>query len=82
MLRKYCQEGHPACVPSRGSISPTWRRLLHVRPRAEPGIHWRIGHGDVSFWDDIWFGDVHLSSQGEVRGDRGARISQFISEGA
>lgn len=68
MLRKYYQGDNPACVPFRGYISSTWRRLLNVRPRAEPGIRWRIGIGDVSFWDDIWFGEIPLSSQSEVRG--------------
>lgn len=38
LLKKYCHSDHPACVPSRGLISPTWRRMLQVRPRAEPGI--------------------------------------------
>ncbi|XP_075496425.1 uncharacterized protein LOC142533502 [Primulina tabacum] len=80
-LRKYCQIEAPACVPACGFISPTWRRLLQIRPRAEPGIRWRVGLGDVSFWDDIWFGDVPLSSQHAVRGSRGARVSHFLTEG-
>ncbi|XP_073047522.1 uncharacterized protein [Primulina eburnea] len=63
MMRKYCQLVHPACVSSTGFISPTWRRLLKIRPRAESGIRWRVGMGDVNFWDDIWCGDVPLSSQ-------------------
>ncbi|XP_073051345.1 uncharacterized protein [Primulina eburnea] len=81
MMRKYCQLGHPACVSSAGFISPTWRRLLKIRPRAESGIRWRVGMGDVNFWDDIWCGDVPLSSQLPVRGDRGVRVSHFISDG-
>ncbi|XP_073062068.1 uncharacterized protein [Primulina eburnea] len=81
LMRKYCLLAHPACVSSRGFISPTWRRLLQIRPRAESGIRWRVGHGDISFWDDCWFRDVPLSSQTEVCGDRGARVSHFISEG-
>ncbi|XP_073129192.1 uncharacterized protein [Henckelia pumila] len=61
--RKYCRNVSPICAPSRGAISPTWRRLLQIRPRAEPGIRWRIGLGDVSFWDDTWLGDAPLSSR-------------------
>ncbi|XP_073031340.1 uncharacterized protein [Primulina eburnea] len=82
MMRKYCQLVHPAYVSSAGFISPTWRRLLKIRPRAESGIRWRIGMGDVSFWDDIWCGDVPLSSQVPVRGDRGVCVSHFLSDGA
>ncbi|XP_075499822.1 uncharacterized protein LOC142538375 [Primulina tabacum] len=82
LLRKYCQMDAPACVLPRGYISPTWRRLLRIRPRAEAGIRWRVGLGDVSFWDDIWFGDTPLSSQCEVRGGRDVRVSHFLSEGA
>ncbi|XP_073037138.1 uncharacterized protein [Primulina eburnea] len=82
LLRKYCQMGSPASVLPRGLISPTWRRLLRIRPRAEPGIRWRVGFGDVSFWDDIWFGDTALSSQCEVRGGRDVRVFHFLSEGA
>ncbi|XP_073037198.1 uncharacterized protein [Primulina eburnea] len=81
MMRKYCQLVHPACVSSVGFISPTWRRLLKIRPRAESGIRWRLGMGDVNFWDDTWCGDVPLSSQLPVRGDRGVRVSHFISDG-
>ncbi|XP_073029257.1 uncharacterized protein [Primulina eburnea] len=81
MMRKYCQLVHPACVSSTGFISPTWRRLLKIRPRAESGIRWRVGMGDVNFWDDIWCGDVPLSSQLPVRGDRGVSVSHFISDG-
>ncbi|XP_075503964.1 uncharacterized protein LOC142541290 [Primulina tabacum] len=82
MMRKYCQLVHPAYVSSAGFISPTWRRLLKIRARAESGIRWRIGVGDVSFWDDIWCGDVPLSSQVLLRGDRGVRVSHFLSDGA
>ncbi|XP_075497390.1 uncharacterized protein LOC142534404 [Primulina tabacum] len=82
LLRKYCQMDAPASVLPRGLISPTWRRLLRIRPRAEPGIRWRVGLGDVSFWDDIWFGDTALSSQCEVRGGRAVRVFHFLSEGA
>ncbi|XP_075503965.1 uncharacterized protein LOC142541291 [Primulina tabacum] len=82
LLRKYCQMDAPASVLPRGLISPTWRRLLRIRPRAEPGIRWRVGLGDVSFWDDIWFGDTALSSQCEVRGGRDVRVFHFLSEGA
>ncbi|XP_073315708.1 uncharacterized protein [Primulina huaijiensis] len=81
LLRKYCFLAHPACVSSRGFISPTWRRLLQIRPRAESGIRWRVGLGAVSFWDDCWFRDIPVSSHTEVRGDRGVRVSHFISEG-
>ncbi|XP_075499938.1 uncharacterized protein LOC142538510 [Primulina tabacum] len=81
LMRKYCLLAHPVCVSSRVFISPTWRRLLQIRPRAESGIRWRVGHGEVYFWDDCWFRDVPLSSQTEVRGDRGARVSHFLSEG-
>ncbi|XP_073037131.1 uncharacterized protein [Primulina eburnea] len=82
LMRKYCLLAHPACVSSSGFISPTWRRLLQIRPRAESGIRWRVGHGEISFWDDCLFRDVPLSSQTEVCGDRGARVSHFLSEGA
>ncbi|XP_075480593.1 uncharacterized protein LOC142521250 [Primulina tabacum] len=82
LLRKYCQMDAPASVLPRGLISPTWRRLLWIRPRAEPGIRWRVGLGDVSFWDDIWFGDTAMSSQCEVRGGRAVRVFHFLSEGA
>ncbi|XP_075496426.1 uncharacterized protein LOC142533504 [Primulina tabacum] len=82
MMRKYCQLVHPAYVSSAGFISPTWRRLLKIRARAESGIRWRIGMGDVTFWDDIWCGDVPLSSQVLLRGDRGVRVSHFLSDGA
>ncbi|XP_073149154.1 uncharacterized protein [Henckelia pumila] len=71
----------PICAPSRGAISPTWRRLLQIRPRAEPGIRWRIGLGDVSFWDDTWLGDAPLSSRCNVRGDRCVRVFSFLLEG-
>ncbi|XP_073033924.1 uncharacterized protein [Primulina eburnea] len=53
-----------------------------IRPRAEPGIRWRVGLGDVSFWDDTWFGDVPLSSRCVVRGGRDVRVSHFLSEGS
>ncbi|XP_073273383.1 uncharacterized protein [Primulina huaijiensis] len=82
MQRKYCQLVHPSYVSSAGFISPTWRRLLKIRARAESGIRWRIGLGDVNFWDDIWCGDVPLSSQVLVRGDRSVRVSHFLSGGA
>ncbi|XP_075499181.1 uncharacterized protein LOC142537558 [Primulina tabacum] len=82
MMRKYCQLVHPAYVSSAGFISPTWRRLLKIRARAESGIRWRIGVGDVAFWGDIWCGDVPLSSQVLLRGDRGVRVSHFLSDGA
>ncbi|XP_075496409.1 uncharacterized protein LOC142533491 [Primulina tabacum] len=82
MMRKYCQLVHPAYVSSAGFISPTWRRLLKIRARAESGIRWRIGVGYVAFWDDIWCGDVPLSSQVLLRGDRGVRVSHFLSDGA
>ncbi|XP_073051343.1 uncharacterized protein [Primulina eburnea] len=81
MMRKYCQLVHPASVSSAGFISPTWRRLLKIRPRAESGIRWRVGMGDINFWDDIWCGEVPLTSQLPVRGDRGVRVSHFISDG-
>ncbi|XP_073051335.1 uncharacterized protein [Primulina eburnea] len=81
LLQKYCRLDHPASVPLRGSISPTCRRLLQIRARAEPDIRWRVGSGDVSFWDDIWFGDTPLSDQSVVRGPRAARVSSFLSEG-
>ncbi|XP_075496416.1 uncharacterized protein LOC142533498 [Primulina tabacum] len=71
-----------AYVSSAGFISPTWRRLLKIRARAESGIRWRIGVGDFAFWDDIWCGDVPLSSQILLRGDRGVRVSHFLSDGA
>ncbi|XP_073133406.1 uncharacterized protein [Henckelia pumila] len=60
---------------------PTWRRLLQIRPRAEHGIRWRIGLGDVSFWDDTWLGDAPLSSRCNVRGDRCVRVFSFLLEG-
>ncbi|XP_073154233.1 uncharacterized protein [Henckelia pumila] len=82
LLRKYCRSVSPVCAPSRGVISPTWRRLLQIRPRAEPGIRWRIGGGEVSFWDDIWLGDTTLSSRCDVRDDRGTCVSSFLLEGA
>ncbi|XP_073037089.1 uncharacterized protein [Primulina eburnea] len=82
LFRKYCRLDAPACVPARASISPIWRRLLRIRPRAEPGIRWRVGLGDVSFWDDTWFGDVPLSSWCVVRGGRDVRVSHFLSEGS
>ncbi|XP_073046265.1 uncharacterized protein [Primulina eburnea] len=82
LFRKYCRLDAPACVPARGSISPIWRRLLRIRPRAEPGIRWRVGLGDVSFWDDTWFGDVPLSSRYVVHGGRDVRVSHFLSEGS
>ncbi|XP_075499933.1 uncharacterized protein LOC142538505 [Primulina tabacum] len=82
LLRKYCQMDAPASVLPRGLISSTWRRLLRIRPRAEPGIRWRVGLKDMSFWDDIWFGDTALSSQCEVRGGRDVRVFHFLSEGA
>ncbi|XP_075507656.1 uncharacterized protein LOC142544497 [Primulina tabacum] len=82
LLRNYCQLDAPACVPHCGSISPTWHRLLRIPPRAEPGIRWRVGLGDVSFWDDIWFWDTPLSSQCEVRGGRDVWVFHFLSEGA
>ncbi|XP_075473927.1 uncharacterized protein LOC142504980 [Primulina tabacum] len=72
----------PACVPLLCHISPTWRRLLRIRPRAESCFRWRVGLGDVSFWDDILFGDTPLSSQCEVRGGRDVRVSHFLSEEA
>ncbi|XP_073024477.1 uncharacterized protein [Primulina eburnea] len=81
MMRKYCQLVHPAFVSADGLISPTWHRLLKIRARAESGIRWRIGMGDVNFWDDIWCGDVPLSSQVLVRGARGVRVSYFLSDG-
>ncbi|XP_073129053.1 uncharacterized protein [Henckelia pumila] len=80
LSRKYCRTVSPICAPSRGSISPTWRHLLQIRPRAEPGIRWRIGLGDVSFWDDTWLGDAPLSSRCDVRGDRCVRVSSFLLE--
>ncbi|XP_073023571.1 uncharacterized protein [Primulina eburnea] len=82
LFRKYCRLDAPACVPARASISPIWRRLLRIRPRAEPGIRWRVGLGDVFFWDDTWFGDVPLSSRCVVRGGRDVRVSHFLSEGS
>ncbi|XP_073057420.1 uncharacterized protein [Primulina eburnea] len=82
LFRKYCRLDAPACVPARASISPIWRRLLRIRLRAEPGIRWRVGLGDVSFWDDTWFGDVPLSSRCVVRGGRDVRVSHFLSEGS
>ncbi|XP_073153277.1 uncharacterized protein [Henckelia pumila] len=81
LLRKYCRTVSPICAPSRGAISPTWRRLLQIRPRAERGIRWRIGLGDVSFWDDTWLGDAPLSSRCDVRGDRCVRVFSFLLEG-
>ncbi|XP_075499936.1 uncharacterized protein LOC142538509 [Primulina tabacum] len=81
MMRKYCQLMHPTCVSSAGFISPTWRGLLQISPCAESGIRWRVGMGDVNFWDDIWCGDVPLSSQVLVQGDRGVRVSHFLSDG-
>ncbi|XP_075481394.1 uncharacterized protein LOC142522129 [Primulina tabacum] len=74
--------GASSLCSSAGFISPTWRRLLKIRARAESGIRWRIGVGDVAFWDDIWCGDVPLSSQVLLRGDRGVRVSHFLSDGA
>ncbi|XP_073037149.1 uncharacterized protein [Primulina eburnea] len=82
LFRKYCRLDAPAGVPARASISPIWRRLLRIRPRAEPGIRWRVGLGDISFWDDTWFGDVPLSSRCVVRGGRDVRVSHFFSEGS
>ncbi|XP_073037090.1 uncharacterized protein [Primulina eburnea] len=82
LFRKYCRLDAPSCVPARASISPIWRRLLRIRPRAEPGMRWRVGLGDVSFWDDTWFGDVPLSSRCVVRGGRDVRVSHFLSEGS
>lgn len=55
--------------------------MLQVRPRAEPGIRWRLGLGNVSFWDDTWFWDALLSTQREVRGDRDVCVSSFLFEG-
>ncbi|XP_073139125.1 uncharacterized protein [Henckelia pumila] len=81
LSRKYCRTVSPICAPSRGAISPTWRRLLQIRPRAEPGIRWRIGLGDVSFLDDTWLGDAPLSSRCNVRGDRCVRVFSFLLEG-
>ncbi|XP_073122746.1 uncharacterized protein [Henckelia pumila] len=81
LSRKYCRTVSPICALSRGAISPTWRRLLQIRPRAEPGIRWRIGLGDVSFWDDTWLGDAPLSSRCNVRGDRCVRVFSFLLEG-
>ncbi|XP_073151847.1 uncharacterized protein [Henckelia pumila] len=65
-----------------GAISPTWHRMLQVWPRAKPGIRWRIGYREVSFWDDTWLGDTPLSSRCGVRGDRRVCVSSFLSEGA
>ncbi|XP_073133552.1 uncharacterized protein [Henckelia pumila] len=81
LLRKYCRTVSPICAPSRGAISPTWRRLLQIRPRVERGIRWRIGLGDVSFWDDTWLGDAPLTSRCDVRGDQCVRVSSFLLEG-
>ncbi|XP_073137193.1 uncharacterized protein [Henckelia pumila] len=81
LLRKYCRTFSPICAPSRGTISPTWRRLLQIRPRAELGIRWRIGLGDVSFWDDTWLGDAPLSGRCNVRGDRCVHVFSFLLEG-
>ncbi|XP_075473926.1 uncharacterized protein LOC142504979 [Primulina tabacum] len=82
LFRKYCRLDAPACVPARGLISPIWRRLLRIRPRTEPGIRWRVGLGDVSFWDDTWLGDAPLSSRCVVRGGRDVRLSQFLFAGS
>ncbi|XP_073120503.1 uncharacterized protein [Henckelia pumila] len=81
LSRKYCRTVSPICAPSRGAISPTWRPLLQIRPRAEPGIRWRIGLRDVSFWDDTWLGDAPLSSRCNVRGDRCVHVFSFLLEG-
>ena len=34
--------------------SPTWRRLLQIRHKAEEHIFWQFGQGMVDFWRDKW----------------------------
>ncbi|XP_073138489.1 uncharacterized protein [Henckelia pumila] len=45
LMMRYCKSATPDAVRPMQNISPTWRRMMKIRDRAEQGIGWRIGDG-------------------------------------
>ncbi|XP_073153634.1 uncharacterized protein [Henckelia pumila] len=78
---RYCRNESPAHVPLKQEISPTWRRMLKVRDRAESFIGWKIGKGDVSFWFDSWTPNGPLASLVPIQGLSSRLVKWFVEDG-
>ncbi|CAA0833377.1 Unknown protein, partial [Striga hermonthica] len=53
---------YPCRVTATARDSRQWRRLTTVGRRAQEHIFWSLGSGEVSFWDEWWFGEAPFSS--------------------
>ncbi|KAH6760961.1 hypothetical protein C2S51_017910 [Perilla frutescens var. frutescens] len=62
MRQKYYGLSPPMRVPLKKSDTRVWRRLVRVGMQAQEHIRWILEAGEVSFWDDVWYDDLSLST--------------------
>ncbi|GAV92789.1 LOW QUALITY PROTEIN: zf-RVT domain-containing protein, partial [Cephalotus follicularis] len=71
------------CLPCRGSLSWSWRQILHLRPVAKDHLVYQCGRGDkFSLWYDPWLHgeSVHALYGHRVIYDAGFRSSALVNE--
>ncbi|GAV92854.1 zf-RVT domain-containing protein [Cephalotus follicularis] len=71
------------CLPCRGSLSWSWRQILHLRPVAKEHLVYQCGRGDMfSLWFDPWLHgeSVHALYGHRVIYDAGLRPSALVNE--
>ncbi|XP_073153656.1 uncharacterized protein [Henckelia pumila] len=80
LVKRYCKFDPPAAVRLMQNISPTWRRMMNIRNKAEQEIGWRIGDGQISFWFDSWFPDGIISSLAPIQGHQSRLVDWFVGD--
>ncbi|GAV92982.1 zf-RVT domain-containing protein [Cephalotus follicularis] len=71
------------CLPCRGSLSWSWRQILHLRPDAKEHLVYQCGRGDrFSLWFEPWLHgeSVHALYGRRVIYDAGLGSSALVKE--
>lgn len=54
MLHRYVKDVHPTLVPLALNSTIIWKRMCHIRLKAEKHMQWIIGQGHVDVRLDKW----------------------------
>jgi hypothetical protein len=64
LVNKYLKIKTLAQVEVKPTDSPFWKGLMHVKNEFFKRGYFKIGDGTcVSFWEDVWMGDLSFSQQ-------------------
>lgn len=65
LLHRYCKGKDPTVTIIYVSDSPSWKKMIQIRAKAQALIFWKLGEGVISFWFDNWthLGPLHLLAQ-------------------